>query len=115
MPRWDVPRLQIPLAILGHHREGRAERAHDAVPGATDELADQEKNGHWFPCQVAGTRDFGGMAEFRPILQKGDNFYVPEQRKEGRQHYAAEFLKADSLSGIGKPTVIWVKELLPAD
>jgi hypothetical protein len=79
-------------------------------------LEDREKNGHWFPCQVAGTRDFGGMAEFRPILQKGDNFYVPEQRKEGRQIYAAEFLKADSISvPQARPTVTWVKELLPAE
>jgi hypothetical protein len=35
-------------------------------------LLDPEGVGHWFPCQLAGTRAFGGMPDPRPILQKGD-------------------------------------------
>ena len=54
-------------------------------------LEDKEGHGRWFPCQAAGTRDFGGMSEFRPILQKGDNFRVPEQKEP--QRYVAELLK----------------------
>ena len=38
-------------------------------------------------------RSFGGIAEQRPILQKGDNFTVPERRE--KQRYVSEFLKGD--------------------
>jgi hypothetical protein len=47
-------------------------------------LEDAEGNGHWFPCQAAGSRNFGGMLETRPILQKGDRFRVPGNREELR-------------------------------
>ncbi len=42
-------------------------------------LEDPQGNGHWFPCQVAGDRQFGQMHDYRPILQKGDRFKVPEE------------------------------------
>ncbi len=54
-------------------------------------LEDKEGKGYWIPCQVAGNREFGGILEHRPILQKGDNFLVPERPRE-RQRYVAEFL-----------------------
>lgn len=47
-------------------------------------LEDAAGNGHWFPCQVAGSRDFGGLAESRPALQKGDRYRLPGQRDESR-------------------------------
>ncbi len=47
-------------------------------------LEDAEGNGHWFPCQAAGTRQFGEMQESRIILQKGDRFRVPGNRDELR-------------------------------
>lgn len=47
-------------------------------------LEDAAGNGCWFPCQAAGTREFGGMTEARPVLQKGDRFRVPGNRKELR-------------------------------
>ncbi len=47
-------------------------------------LSDQEGNGHWFPCQAAGTYEFGAMSEPKPILQKGDRFRIPGQRDEVR-------------------------------
>lgn len=55
-------------------------------------LEDAAGAGQWFPCQVAGTRSFGGIPESRPILQKGDNFRVPGTRKP--QRYVKETLAA---------------------
>lgn len=55
------------------------------VPGhayAEFYLEDDEGNGHWFPCQVAGNRAFGQMPERAPILQKGDNFRPPYNRRD---------------------------------
>ncbi len=50
------------------------------VPGhvyAEFYLVDREGEGHWLPCQLAGTRAFGHMPEHRPVLQKGDNLSSP--------------------------------------
>ncbi|HVU87455.1 MAG TPA: transglutaminase-like domain-containing protein [Pirellulales bacterium] len=66
-------------------------------------LEDGEGKGHWFPCQAAGARSFGGIDEKRPILQKGDNFTVPERREKLR--YVSEFLRGDG----GQPRVQWVR------
>lgn len=52
-------------------------------------LEDPQGNGHWFPCQVAGDRQFGQMHDYRPILQKGDRFKVPEDTAPLR--YISEF------------------------
>ena len=73
-------------------------------------LLDAEGAGHWFPCQAAGTRDFGGMPESRPILQKGDNFRIPE--KKGRQRYVSEQLKIADVPGGKHPKVEFVREVL---
>jgi hypothetical protein len=56
-------------------------------------LLDDRGRGHWFPCQAAGAqRQFGSMNERRPILQKGDNFRVPEERS--MQRYVKPWLSA---------------------
>jgi Transglutaminase-like superfamily len=56
-------------------------------------LIDDQGKGHWFPCQAAGAeRQFGGMIEDRPILQKGDNFTVPGERTP--QRYVKQSLTA---------------------
>ena len=56
-------------------------------------LVDATGKGEWHPCQAAGAeRQFGSMIEERPILQKGDNFKVPEER--GPQRYVKQFLSA---------------------
>ena len=47
-------------------------------------LSDKDGNGHWFPCQAAGTYEFGSMSEAKPILQKGDRFRIPGIRQEVR-------------------------------
>jgi hypothetical protein len=73
-------------------------------------LQDESGNGHWFPCQAAGTRAFGEMPELRPILQKGDNFKVPEKTKP--QRYVAEFMTGKPVRGSGPPDHTFVRELI---
>lgn len=72
-------------------------------------LQDAAGNGHWLPCQAAGTRAFGEMPEMRPILQKGDNFKVPEKSKP--QRYVAEFMTGKPVRGSGPPNHTFVREL----
>lgn len=55
-------------------------------------LEDESGNGRWYPCQSAGSREFGAISELRPILQKGDEFDVPGQAKPKR--YVAETFQA---------------------
>lgn len=72
-------------------------------------LEDGQGNGHWFPCQAAGTRQFGRMDEYRPVLQKGDRFKVPESRSVVR--YVAEYFKCDR-EGKGNPRPKFIREML---
>ncbi len=70
-------------------------------------LQDDDGNGHWFPCQIAGGgREFGRMAEGRPILQKGDSFRVPGKSKPIR--YVAPTLTAKNATA--NPQIKWVIE-----
>ena len=66
------------------------------IPGHTYPefyLEDQSGHGHWYPCQAAGEApDFGRMPEDRPILQKGDNFKLPDDKKP--QRYVKQSLTA---------------------
>jgi hypothetical protein len=71
-------------------------------------LVDDTGVGHWIPCQAAGTRSFGGIPEFRPVLQKGDNFKVPERKDAVR--YVPELVKAQSVTA--SPQVETVRQLL---
>jgi len=75
-------------------------------------LVDEKGQGHWFPCQAAGSRSFGGIPELRPILQKGDNFRDPRNPKQ-HYHYLPETVTGAG-SG-GKPQVRFVRELLPKE
>lgn len=68
-------------------------------------LADKAGHGYWIPCQAAGDRSFGGIGELRPILQKGDNFTVPEKPKE-KVRYVSEFVTGKG----GQPSVRFVRE-----
>ncbi len=70
-------------------------------------LEDGESKGHWFPCQAAGTRQFGCMDEYKPVLQKGDQFSVPEKKTPVR--YVAEYFKCDR-KGKGNPNPTFVRE-----
>ena len=73
-------------------------------------MEDENGNGCWFPCQVAGTRNFGSMPEYLPILQKGDRFKVPE--KPELQRYLADFLSAQKVTGRQQPQVEFIRQLL---
>ncbi|MBN1588204.1 MAG: transglutaminase domain-containing protein [Pirellulales bacterium] len=61
-------------------------------------LEDKEGKGRWFPCQVAGSRAFGGIPETRPILQKGDNFRALDKSRE-RKHYLNTVVTGDRFGG----------------
>lgn len=73
-------------------------------------LEDELGEGHWFPCQLAGTRNFGSMPEYLPILQKGDRFKVPE--KPEVQRYIADFLSSKKVLGNNDPQVEFIRQLL---
>jgi hypothetical protein len=72
-------------------------------------LIDDKGKGCWFPCQSAGAKSFGGIAETRPILQKGDNFHDPDRPKD-HLRYVNEFLRGSTAKGAGKPSVKFVQE-----
>lgn len=80
------------------------------VPGhcyAEFYLEDDEGQGHWFPCEPAGDRSFGGTSDVRPILQKGDNFKNPENPKE-KLRWVKEYFHAAGRGG--SPRVKFVSE-----
>lgn len=74
-------------------------------------LEDSLGTGYWFPCQAAGTRQFGQMEEYRPILQKGDRFKVKENKTPVR--YVAEYFRCDR-KGKGKPKPRFIREPITA-
>jgi hypothetical protein len=74
-------------------------------------LEREKDEGYWYPCESAGTRAFGEMPLARTILQKGDNFRVPE-RKE-RLRYASDYLTGISVPGSGEPRVRYIREFAP--
>ena len=91
----------IPARIVWVHEHNYAEFC----------LADPDGNLHWFPCESAGTRAFGEMPLARTILQKGDNFRVPERPRD-RLRYASNYMVGEGLPGSGKPRVKYVQEQL---
>jgi len=73
-------------------------------------LEDEAGKGYWYPAQLAGTRAFGEMPTPMVIFQKGDNFRVPERRRE-RLRYATDHTTLSS-SPKHKPRVVYVREQL---
>lgn len=74
------------------------------VPGhvyAEFYLVDADDEGHWLPCQLAGTRAFGSMPEHRPVLQKGDGLSSPHVGRRERFLILPQHVTAAS----GTPTV----------
>ncbi len=71
-------------------------------------LVDENGTGHWFPCNVAGLRDFGSVSDARIILQKGDDIKVPEKQEALR--YVNEHVVG---KGNVKPGVQFYRDLLP--
>jgi hypothetical protein len=76
-------------------------------------LVDAQGAGHWFPCQAAGSRAFGGIPEFRPILQKGDNFFDKDRPRE-RQRYMSEHFTCKIIKG-APPTVKFIRQDVATD
>jgi hypothetical protein len=74
-------------------------------------LTDAEGTGHWFPCQAAGTRDFGGIPELRPILQKGDNFKTPQDPRNTKR-YVAEYLHGVPVLAGARPRCRFIREVV---
>ncbi len=69
-------------------------------------LVNENEEGHWIACEAAGERSFGTVQGLSAILQKGDNFVVPEKKE--RQRYVAEFLTGKA--GGGRPRVQFIRE-----
>ncbi|MGO8749638.1 MAG: transglutaminase-like domain-containing protein [Thermoguttaceae bacterium] len=68
-------------------------------------LVDDEGTGHWFPCELTGSRSFGGTNERRPVLMKGDNFRPPWSTRE-HQRLLTEYLTGTG----GKPKAHFVRQ-----
>jgi hypothetical protein len=64
-------------------------------------LEDATGKGAWYPCVVHEEVELGAVKDLRPILEKGDNFRVPEERAP--QRFVAEYLTGKG--GGGKPSV----------
>ncbi len=74
-------------------------------------MENSEGEGTWFPAESAGTRAFGEMPIARTILQKGDNFRVPERPRD-RLRYASDYLTGRPVPGSGKPRVKYIREVV---
>lgn len=61
-------------------------------------LEDDKGKGYWFPCESLGTKSFGRMRGHRPIIQKGDNFKMPQ--KSERQRYVTQTITSVKQPGI---------------
>ena len=73
-------------------------------------MQDKKGNGYWIPCELTGvSKQFGKINTNYPILQKGDNFKVPEKKR--KQRYVAEFLKGKT--GGGRPNVKFMRVIIP--
>lgn len=73
-------------------------------------LEDAAGEGHWYPCESAGTRAFGEMPLARVILQKGDNFRLPEKPRE-RLRYATDVGKGlPAAPGAKEPSYRFIRQ-----
>ncbi|WP_197525697.1 transglutaminase domain-containing protein [Pseudobythopirellula maris] len=71
----------------------------------------ESEQGWWFPIESAGSRCFGEMPLGRTIMQKGDNFRIPE-RPNDRLRYANDWLTGKPARGGGPPSVRYIRETL---
>jgi hypothetical protein len=95
---------------LAHSLESAEKNVPVPLPGARKKKSN-DIPGHWYPCESAGSRAFGEMPLARTILQKGDNFRVPERDKE-RLRYASDFMIGLPTPGGGKPKVKYIREVV---
>lgn len=73
-------------------------------------LEDEYGQGHWYPCQVAGERQFGEINEYRPILQKGDRFRLPEF-SEMQSYLTVHFSCKSPPTGTRSPEIEEIRDL----
>lgn len=72
-------------------------------------LQDGKDKGYWFPASlIAKEKEFGQVSDTNPIMQKGDNIKVPENKEAYR--FVPEFIKASGVAG-GKPRPEFVRQL----
>ena len=73
-------------------------------------LADDEGQGHWFPCWLAEPFIFGGVEGGSPIWQKGDNFRPADKTRETVRYLQswARYKEANK----GETKVTFVRELV---
>lgn len=72
-------------------------------------LAGPENREVWTAVEMTNNFPFGESPESRPILQKGDSFRVPGNRKP--QHYVRPELKMRDYRGSTSPVVEWLPPL----
>jgi hypothetical protein len=96
---------EFPSSPRGGARGGASD---DAVSAKRTSRRPKDPPGAWYPAESAGTRAFGEMPMARTILQKGDNFRVPERDEKLR--YASDFTIGLPTPGGGKPKVKYIRE-----
>ena len=75
-------------------------------------LEDASGRGHWFPVESTNKEQFGYLPRTQIILQKGDNFKVPEYAEP--LHYARTIVKAADVKG-GQPEFKEIREIEPIE
>jgi hypothetical protein len=75
-------------------------------------LEDAAGRGHWFPAESTNKEHFGFLPRTDVILQKGDNFQMPEYREP--THYAQTTIKGTFPTGGGQPEFKEILQVLPA-
>ncbi|MBW3539225.1 MAG: transglutaminase domain-containing protein [Planctomycetes bacterium] len=72
-------------------------------------MADEHGNGAWIPVQVSGPEWFGEMAEYRPIVQKGDELRDPIRRRTVR------YIPQSARAAGGAPRLVVSRTILPLE
>ena len=69
-------------------------------------LCDEKGEGHWFPAEVSGSEDFGGIFTHTPIMQKGDAFRITLPGKKAETYrLLPSNLSSPNLQPGGKPAM----------
>lgn len=76
-------------------------------------LEDAAGRGHWFPVESTNKEQFGFLPRTDVIMQKGDNFKVPELAEP--THYARTIIKGSFGRGGAQPEFREIMEILPED
>ena len=75
-------------------------------------MDDADGRGYWFPVESTNKEQFGFIPRTDVVLQKGDNFKLPEFREP--LHYARTIFKAADIQG-GQPEFKEIREIVPMD